>query len=338
MEIVRVDPFDEAAVAAWHAVVIAAEVLDRGDVRTSWTLEETLVALQGDQSDRLRETFAGVEDGATVVAGQCELSFIDNLDHATLQVYTHPEHRRRGHGSAMLVHVEQVARGRGRMVLDTLADWPYSQPGDGSGVEAVEFLQRRGYRLGLGDVHRVLDLPVDVGLLDELAAEAAPHHTAYTVRTWVGPVPEAIVDSFAALVATLVVEAPTGDLEREPESADVGALRRSEEMQAKQGRTTYNGAVLDAQGEVVAYSNLATSQHDPVNAYQWGTLVRRADRGHRLGLAVKVATMRLLHAGEVRAKRMHTWNAEVNEHMIGINERLGFRPVERSGEFQKRLV
>ena len=32
---------------------------------------------------------------------------------------------------------------------------------------------------------------------------------------------------------------------------------------------------------------------------------------------------------------MHTWNAEVNEHMIGINERLGFRPVERMGEFQK---
>ena len=42
-------------------------------------------------------------------------------------------------------------------------------------------------------------------------------------------------------------------------------------------------------------------------------------------------TLRLLHAGEVRARRVHTWNAEVNGHMVGINERLGFRPVERIG-------
>jgi hypothetical protein len=32
-----------------------------------------------------------------------------------------------------------------------------------------------------------------------------------------------------------------------------------------------------------------------------------------------------------------TWNAEVNGHMIGVNERLGFRPTERFGEFQKRV-
>jgi GNAT superfamily N-acetyltransferase len=283
MEIVRVDPFDEAAVAAWHATVIDAEEHDRGDARTSWTLPETLVAVQQEQTDGIRWLYAGVEDGTVVVSGQCQWSLIDNLDHAWVRVFTRPEHRRRGFGSAMLAHVEQVARAQGRTVLDTEADWPYSQPGDGTGVAVAEFLQHRGYRFGLGDVHRVLDLPVDPRLLDDLAAEVAPHHTAYTLRTWVGPVPEDIVAGFAELVATLVVEAPTGGLEREPESADVGALRRAEELVEKQGRTTYNSAAVNASGEVVAYSNLATLAHDPVNAYQWGTLVRRADRGHRLG-------------------------------------------------------
>ena len=32
-----------------------------------------------------------------------------------------------------------------------------------------------------------------------------------------------------------------------------------------------------------------------------------------------------------------TFNAEVNEHMIGVNERLGFVPIERLGEFQKKV-
>ncbi len=179
---------------------------------------------------------------------------------------------------------------------------------------------------------------MDPALLDRLAAEAAPHHTAYSLRSWVGPVPDDLVQSFAELVALLMVEAPTGELEREPESADVDALRRSEELLRDQGRTVFNTVAVDADGVVVAYTNLGISAPDPGNAFQWGTLVRRADRGHRLGMAVKVANLRLLSEHEVPAVRMHTWNAGVNDHMIGINERLGFRPVERNGEFQKKVV
>ena len=45
---------------------------------------------------------------------------------------------------------------------------------------------------------------------------------------------------------------------------------------------------------MVAYTDIATTVHEPGRAYQWGTLVRRDARGHRLGLAVKVANLRLL--------------------------------------------
>lgn len=36
--------------------------------------------------------------------------------------------------------------------------------------------------------------------------------------------------------------------------------------------------------------------------------------------------------------RLTTYNAEVNAHMIGVNEALGFRPVARLGDFQKKLL
>lgn len=338
MEIVRVDPFDEGAVAAWHGTVHAADVSGREEWATPWTLAETIVAVQVAENDLARDQFIGLEGGRTVVAGEVRRSLVDHLTHAQIQVYTHPDHSRRGHGSAMLAHVEEVARAHGRTVLGAEGAWAYDAGPDGRGSAPAEFLTRHGYRFGLGDVHRVLPLPVADELLESLAADAAEHHAAYTILSWVDAAPDDVVESLAALIARLMVEAPTGDLQREPENPDAEAYRRSEELTRKQGRTVYTSAALDADGTVVGYSNLATTVHGVEDAFQWGTLVRREDRGHRLGVAVKVATLRLLQGGEVRARRLHTWNAEVNEHMIGINERLGFRPVERLGEFQKTLA
>ena len=137
-----------------------------------------------------------------------------------------------------------------------------------------------------------------------------------------------------------MVEAPTGGLEREPESADVDALRRREELTREPGpHDLQHGRRSTPPARSWRTPTWRSSTHDPDNAFQWGTLVRRADRGHRLGMAVKVASLRLLQRGRgPRPARIHTWNAGVNDHMIAINERLGFRPVERMGEFQKKLV
>ena len=135
-----------------------------------------------------------------------------------------------------------------------------------------------------------------------------------------------------------MVEAPTGDLSGSRRTPTSTRLRRSEEITLKQGRTSYNSAALDADGTVVAYSNLATMVHGAEDAFQWGTLVRRDDRGHRLGLAVKVAALRLLHAGRGACPA----DAHVERRGEPAHDRhqreMGFRPVERMGEFQKILV
>lgn len=337
LDIEQLNPLNEPALAAWHATVVAADVHGREDTATPWQLPEVKAEL-ADQTDVTRLVFAGIQDGRTVVvAGQIAMPLRDNVQQALLAVFVHPDHRRLGHGRRMLAHLETVARGHGRRVLNAETCWPYDGPADGAGFAGPEFLRSAGYRFGLGDVMRSLDLPVDAGLLADLAAEAAPHHTAYELRSWVGRVPQELEVGWADLVSSLMVEAPTGDLERERESADVEELRRRQALIEAQGRTLFNTVALDGDGWPVAYSNLATSVHDPSNAYQWGTLVRAEHRGHRLGLAVKVANLQLFQATVPVATRLRTWNAEVNTHMIGVNERLGFRPVERLGEFQKRL-
>ena len=337
LEIIEVDPHDEPAFAAWYAAYAEAESHGRGRTAATWQPRELQVMLAEPSIRRVSRAWAGRLDGRTIAAGWTQLPLLDNLERCELSVQVVPAARRRGYGTALLAHLEEVARAEGRPVLGAEATYDYDAGPDGAGQPGPEFARARGYALVLGDVQRILDLPVPADLLDRLAAEAAPHHAAYTLRSWVGPVPEELLVGWADLTSSLMTEAPMGELEIERESASTEAVRDAEALQALQGRTKFNTVALDARGEVVAYSDLATTVHEPGRAYQWGTLVRRAHRGHRLGLAVKVANLRLLQAECPEIDHVVTYNAEVNAHMVGVNELLGFRPTARLGEFQKRV-
>lgn len=339
LEIAEVDPFDDQAFDAWHGVYVEAERFGREETATYWPLEELRVQMQEPSSRALSLAYAGRIDGRTVVAGWLQLPLLDNLDRAELSVHVLPGHRRRGLGTAMLAHLEQRVRERGRSVAGGEASWPFEAGSSGAGESGPEFAAASGYELALGDVQRVLRLPVDEQLLARLADQAAPHHAAYTLRSWAGRVPDELLQGWVELSSSLMTEAPTGDLEVEPEKPDLAAFREHEStVRERMGREKYNTVALDADGAVVAYSDLATTVHEPGRAYQWGTLVRRDHRGHRLGVAVKVANLRLLQAERPDIDHVITYNAEVNAHMIGVNELLGFVPSERLGEFQKRLA
>lgn len=324
------DPWYDVYAAALEAAVGVdeAQVYSRDEVRVQWT-EPT--------SDQARHAFAGLVDGEVVATGALVVPQRDNLTSAFVEVAVRPDHQGRGHGRAVLEHLEAVAADLGRTRLNGEVRWRYEHGTDGTeegGSRDLAFARAAGYRLGLSDVQRWLDLPVPDALLDELAAEAAPHHTAYELRSWVGPVPDELAAGWVELDGSLTTEAPMGEMEHEALDVDVALLREVEDSVAKQQRITYHSVALDAAGTVVAYSMLVQGVA-ATTAYQWGTLVHRDHRGHRLGLAVKIANHRLLQRERPDATRVSTWNAEVNSHMIGVNERMGFRPVSRMGEVQK---
>jgi len=338
VEIAPVDPTDDAAFAAWHRVYDASTRHELGEVATPWQLEELRATMQAVGSHSWSGAWSAVADGRTVGAGWLRTPLLDNLELAELDVHVLPANRRRGIGTALLALLEDEARDRGRRVLTGLSSWRYDAGSGGDGASGPEFARARSYELALSEVQRELRLPVDDDLLAALADDAAGSHPAYTLRSWSGPVPDDLLGGWAEVTSTLATEAPTGDLELEPEAVSTEAVREREETLARQGRTKYNTVALSESGEVVAYSDLATTAHEPGHAYQWGTLVRRAHRGHRLGVAVKVANLRLLQRERPDITRLTTYNAEVNSHMIGVNEARGFRPVARLGDFQKKLT
>ncbi|WP_374457183.1 GNAT family N-acetyltransferase [Nocardioides sp.] len=337
LEIRPLDPHDDAALDAWHHVYLVSARHELGEVATPWQLEEVRAMLQ-DTGSRARSLgWSAVLDGATVGAGWMRTPLLDNLELAEIDVHVLPPARRRGVGTALVSRLEAEARARGRRVVTGLASWPYDAGSAGSGAPGPEFARAVGFDLALSEVQRELAMPVPAAVLARLADEAAGAHAAYTLRSWSGPVPDELLEGWARLTSTLVTEAPMGDLDMEQEAVSTDAVREQEALLERQGRTKLNTVALDADGEVVAYSDLATTIHEPGRAYQWGTLVAPAHRGHRLGVAVKVANLRLVQSERPDVARVTTYNAEVNTHMVGVNEALGFRPVARLGDFQKRL-
>jgi len=338
LEIVPVDPADRAAFASFHEVYAAAHRHGPvGEFATVWQLDEVRIAMSDPDPRTFRLGWTGRVDGRVVATGWMSGSTVDNLDLVNVEVCCAPADRGHGYAAEVLAHLEQeaTARGRGRLLGEV--SWPYGLGADGAGSADLAWAERQGFELGLVDVQRRLPLPVPASHLDALDAEAAPHHADYTLRSFAGPVPDDLVEDWAALTATLMTEAPMGDIAREEEALDADRFRAEEALLEKQGRVKVSTGALAADGRLVAYTDLVLTAHESERAYQWGTLVHPDHRGHRLGLAVKVANVRLLQETHPQITTVVTFNADVNAPMVAVNDRVGFRPVQWLGELQKKL-
>ncbi len=112
-------------------------------------------------------------------------------------------------------------------------------------------------------------------------------------------------------------------------------LRETESRRRQSGLFTGTNVAVAPDGSLAGYTQMAGS-HDRAEIFQWDTLVRPGHRGHRLGLATKVANLGWLQARH-DASIVHTWNAEVNAPMLAVNQAMGFRPVEYLGEWQREV-
>ena len=63
---------------------------------------------------------------------------------------------------------------------------------------------------------------------------------------------------------------------------------------------------------------------------QQDTAVLPAHRGHRLGVWMKAANLSRLTADHPRISRVTTSNAADNEHMLRVNQQVGFKPDVRT--------
>ena len=98
-----------------------------------------------------------------------------------------------------------------------------------------------------------------------------------------------------------------------------------------------SGAISEVTGELVAFTELGLPRPGDDVAIQFATVVAREHRGHRLGIFVKLANLKLVADQAAKPARITTWNGESNEHMIRVNEAFGFEIIGTAFNWQKAL-
>jgi GNAT superfamily N-acetyltransferase len=268
-----------------------------------------------------RETWLMADEGGVAGWYLLELPSRDNKHLGVLDLMVRPDRQRRGLGTTLFGHAAGRALADGRSLLTGYA-WV-----DSAG-EA--FARSLGATSGLAEIRRVLDVSaLPAGRRSELQAQAGRAATGYSLISWMTPTPEEYVDQIATISSALF-DAPH-DPNVEPWAWDAARVRDTERRMRLQGVFAYTIAARhDASGELGGFTQVEIGPEQPEWAFQALTAVVRAHRGHRLGLLLKVTMMELLARAEPQVRHVLTSNAETNEHMIAINETLGYRPLGRA--------
>jgi GNAT superfamily N-acetyltransferase len=328
VELKQIDAADADGVRRLVAVTNAARSVDTpwlhpltehecvGELRHGWDGEPAL-------------GFLATIDGADVGQARYETSTYDNQHLAWVEVEIVPERRRRGRGSDVLARLVERARSEGRT----------SVGGPGwDGVVPPEFVARHGFEQRSVEVHRRQYVEeVDRGGVDALRSAALPHAEDYELVRWPARTPSEGLAALADLTAA-INDAPTDDLDIEDEVFTPERIVGYEQAWSERGYRLYRIVARHRRtGDLAGQSVVVVDAERPELAEQHDTSVLRSHRGHRLGLLLKVEVLRWLAETEPQVREIDTWNAESNDHMIGVNEQLGYRVMGRVLDFQRSL-
>ncbi|MCC3764272.1 GNAT family N-acetyltransferase [Glycomyces sp. TRM65418] len=340
MEIIELDPADGDLVSGAFDVMRATHAADHPENPAPH--RNTFVkGLAYPPPDEDEAHYVAVEDGKVLAVMGIGLPNRANLHFAWAWINVHPDHRRRGIGTALVERFFAYAREHGRteLTLDTHMTWEGGVERDKAGQL---FLERHGFKLALTCINRrcavdALDPAVEQELLEQAQAAAGDD---YEIISWIGRTPEELIETMARIDSTILAEVPLGDLELEPETIDADLKRAKAERGEAIGIVPIQTVARHREsGEVVANTAVFAHADDPgyTDAYQGITIVDPAHRGHRLGLLLKLVNLRLVRERYPHLRAIWTDNADVNAPMIGINVTLGYEIVDAVGEFQIKL-
>lgn len=259
--------------------------------------------------------------------------------------------RGRGIGTALVQALEQLTRAWGRttvMGFGMTQDVPDADEPDVIKPDEGPFVVRRsdpasrlmlgqGWELVMTERHSQQDLGPGTELPTPAWADG------YEPVSWTGPIADQLAatpdlaEKVAALHTAFSASVPRGEIDSVPTVMTVEKLLHRDVENHRSHDTATVAARHVATGELVALTTLMRADAVPEAVYQEITVVLPAHRGHGLGLATKAENLRQVAERWPEARRVHTWNAGVNDHMWAINQALGYRTQGVTTCWQKKL-
>lgn len=304
----------------------------------------------------IRRGWVALEDGRAVGGAMAQLALEDNTHLVDVELAVEPGSRRRGYGRSLLATVLDAARADGRdtallytgyrpgvaevwrmherAVLDPSLTFSFD-PGPSPGVHLVRSI---GASLVQTELRSQVRLPVPAATVEALAAEAREHSRGYRTVTWTDGVGEKLLQDRAELASRMSTDPPLGGMDYRAETWDPTRIRQLYADLARRGLTVLGaGAVEEATGRMVAFSEVHVHAGLPQHAWQGDTIVLAEHRGHRLGVLVKAANLELLQASRPTVRTVETWNALENGPMLRVNRAMAFVPVALYAVWQLRI-
>ena len=346
----RLDADERGVMRAMERIGNASALHDAGTSDLSETAEEILPMWQ-DDADFVHVGFTAARGGEFVGVGILRMPAAGELT-AETDVWIDPPLWGQGIEDALLEVIEDEALRRGRTVLQTFTlhrpDTPGPRLESPTGFGSIpaddrqtRFFQDNGYELGQVERNSAFDLRGSYDRVEQLLADSlAAAGPDYRLHEWTTPTPDHLLEGFARVRAKLSTDIPAGDLVIEEEVWDAARVRRREERFAAMGMIVSIAVVEHVPtGELVAYNDIgivAAEADGPT--HQFGTVVVKEHRGHRLGAVVKCANLLRWREIAPRSTRISTFNAEENAHMLAINIAIGFEPVSYAGAWKKVIT
>ena len=253
----------------------------------------------------------------------------DNPQMLGLGVETHPDHRGRGVGDALLKRAVGIARAEGRTQLlgDAWAD-----------SHRARFWERHQYPVAARASNRRLVL-TDLNHVElaELLARAEGASPGYELVDLPNPAPDELVDDLLTLHLAMNDE-PLDDLQLHDAQWPADRFRAFEQAMTVRGCRLHRLlARCTSDGELGGHTVVVVEEDRPWVGFQEDTAVVAGHRGHKLGLRLKIEMLALLAEREPQLRHIDTWNADSNRHMIAVNDAIGCVVVGRGVEVQREL-
>jgi mycothiol synthase len=229
---------------------------------------------------------------------------------AGIEIAVHPDYRRRGVGTSLLLSMaaEAAAGGISTLVVEGLA----------AGGPGAAFASVHGFAVAERTARQRLDM---------ISADQSRWHVpvapGYRLVRWIDAAPDDLLVSYAS-ARNAISNRPHGetsfvDQEWTPERV------RSDESTARASRQTrVVAAVHEGTSEVVGLTLLEVYHERPDMAVQQDTAVVPSHRGMRLGVSIKAANLVWLTADHPRVTVVQTSTAADNSYMLHVNEQVGF--------------
>lgn len=274
---------------------------------------------------------AVTRDSTGRVVGVLELSLPlrDNRHVAYVEVTVDPAVRRQGLGRLLFDAALDRVRSEGRTVV--MADSWDSAAGLG-------FAAAVGMERAITEAKRRQDLTrMSRSRIDEIARAAGQSAGDYELVRMPAEIPDDMMPAVLEMVAA-INDAPLDDLKMEDEVFSAERLRAFRASQDAFGRRLYQLAARHRSSGVLAGHTVVAVEGDlPHRGHQFDTSVLAAHRGHRLGLLLKASMLLWLAEEEPQLRWLDTWNAVSNDHMIAVNEALGYELVATATGFQRTI-